>query len=162
MFDSKRKGGFKGGKGGGKRFGGGSKFGGNKFGGGGFGKRSFGGRGSDRAEMHSAICDQCDKECQVPFKPTGDRPVFCNNCFKSQGEKPGKSDRKDFGDRGYEKRDRPEPNMENVYTTKGNAGAGNADQYKKQFDALNAKLDRIIKLLTEDEPEMLEAMEEQS
>jgi len=155
MYDSKKKGGFKGGSGG-KRFGGGSKFGGKKFGGG----------GSDRAEMHSAICDQCDKECQVPFKPTGDRPVFCNNCFKSQGEKPGKSDRKDFGDRGYEKRDRPAPNMENVYTTKGNAGAGvgagNADQYKKQFDALNAKLDRIIKLLTEDEPEMLEAMEDES
>jgi len=31
--------------------------------------------------MHSAICADCQKECQIPFKPSGDRPVYCQDCF---------------------------------------------------------------------------------
>jgi len=27
------------------------------------------------------ICADCQKECEVPFKPTGDRPVYCKECF---------------------------------------------------------------------------------
>lgn len=33
-------------------------------------------------EMHKAVCAQCQKECEVPFKPTGDRPVYCRECFQ--------------------------------------------------------------------------------
>jgi len=32
-------------------------------------------------EMHKAICSECKKECEVPFKPTEGRPVFCRECF---------------------------------------------------------------------------------
>jgi len=32
-------------------------------------------------EMHKAICAKCKKECEVPFKPSGDRPVYCKECF---------------------------------------------------------------------------------
>lgn len=39
--------------------------------------RSF---NSDR-EMHKAICSECKKECEVPFKPKEDRPVYCKDCF---------------------------------------------------------------------------------
>ncbi|GAI42060.1 unnamed protein product [marine sediment metagenome] len=36
----------------------------------------FGGRGRDfPREMHKAICSDCGKECEVPFKPTEGRPV---------------------------------------------------------------------------------------
>ena len=31
--------------------------------------------------MHKAICADCHKECEVPFKPSGDRPVYCKECF---------------------------------------------------------------------------------
>lgn len=31
-----------------------------------------------------AICSDCGKECQLPFKPSGDRPVYCRNCFSSR------------------------------------------------------------------------------
>lgn len=31
--------------------------------------------------MHKAVCADCSKECEVPFKPTGDRPVYCRECF---------------------------------------------------------------------------------
>ena len=33
-------------------------------------------------EMFPAICAQCGTETQVPFQPRGDRPVYCNDCFR--------------------------------------------------------------------------------
>lgn len=46
---------------------------------------SFGGRGGDRGfaprEMHSAVCSDCKKECQVPFKPAEGKPVYCKDCY---------------------------------------------------------------------------------
>jgi len=136
MFKSHGKGGFKGGRGGGG------------FGGKGFkksyGKKSFGGRDGN-PQMHRAICDKCKQECEVPFKPTDDRPVYCNNCFKKPDDRDfsGKREsfgRKDFGGRS-DSRSMGNANVGNGSTS------GNSDQFKKQFDALNAKLDRIIQML---------------
>jgi CxxC-x17-CxxC domain-containing protein len=62
------------------REGGGGGFGGG-YGGGGRG----GGGGFDRPrEMHKATCADCKKECEVPFKPSGDRPVYCRDCFSKR------------------------------------------------------------------------------
>jgi CxxC-x17-CxxC domain-containing protein len=60
-----------------------------------YGRReSFGGRdsggfrgGSDRrssrpAERTQVICDACKKQCEVPFKPTSDKPIYCDDCFR--------------------------------------------------------------------------------
>jgi CxxC-x17-CxxC domain-containing protein len=33
-------------------------------------------------EMFPAVCAQCGVETQVPFQPRGDRPVYCNDCFR--------------------------------------------------------------------------------
>ena len=41
-------------------------------------RRSF--RGG-RREMHKAVCADCGNECEVPFKPTEGRPVYCQECF---------------------------------------------------------------------------------
>ena len=35
--------------------------------------------------MHDVVCDKCKKPCQVPFKPSSDKPVYCNDCFKKDG-----------------------------------------------------------------------------
>ncbi|OIO81555.1 DNA-directed RNA polymerase [Candidatus Pacearchaeota archaeon CG1_02_32_132] len=35
-------------------------------------------------EMHKATCDECKQECEVPFKPTQGKPVFCSNCYKKK------------------------------------------------------------------------------
>ena len=35
-------------------------------------------------EMHKATCADCKKECEVPFKPSGDRPVYCRECFSKR------------------------------------------------------------------------------
>jgi len=31
--------------------------------------------------LTKAICAECHKECEVPFRPTGNRPVYCRDCF---------------------------------------------------------------------------------
>ncbi len=33
-------------------------------------------------EMHKATCAECGQECEVPFKPDGERPVYCRECYK--------------------------------------------------------------------------------
>ena len=53
------------------------------FGGGGGGG---GGRGysSGPREMFSATCSSCGREAQVPFRPSGTKPVYCSDCFTSR------------------------------------------------------------------------------
>ena len=33
-------------------------------------------------ERHTVTCDSCGKRCEVPFKPTSSKPVYCSDCFK--------------------------------------------------------------------------------
>jgi len=36
-----------------------------------------------------AICAECKTECEVPFRPTGDRPVYCKECFAKRQDREG-------------------------------------------------------------------------
>jgi len=47
-----------------------------------------GGYGRGPREMHDAVCAQCGKDTQVPFRPSGDRPVYCSDCFSKQPASP--------------------------------------------------------------------------
>ena len=38
-------------------------------------------------EMHKVICSECKKECEVPFKPTEAKPVYCKECYKKHKPK---------------------------------------------------------------------------
>jgi CxxC-x17-CxxC domain-containing protein len=99
------------------------------------GRSSFGGGGGfDRGDrpMFKATCSECGKECEVPFRPTNGKPVYCSECFEKKGN--GRSDS-------------PRPERSEFR-------APSFDQ-KAQFDALNAKLDKIISLL---EPKKIEAV----
>lgn len=105
--------------------------------GGGFQKKSWGNdRGGDRDRvMYDAVCTECDKDCQVPFRPSGDKPVLCNTCFGGKRDDGDRAPRRDFNDRGSRRDfDRPRPDFVRP--------AGN-DDTKKQFAELNAKLDRL-------------------
>ena len=32
-------------------------------------------------EMYPIVCAECGNEASVPFRPRGDRPVYCSDCF---------------------------------------------------------------------------------
>jgi CxxC-x17-CxxC domain-containing protein len=47
-------------------------------------RSGFGGFSSyrPRRQMFPAVCAQCGRECQVPFEPREDRPVYCSDCYQ--------------------------------------------------------------------------------
>ena len=42
-------------------------------------RRDFGPR-----EMHKAVCSECGQDCEVPFKPTEGKPVYCRECYRKK------------------------------------------------------------------------------
>jgi CxxC-x17-CxxC domain-containing protein len=117
--------------------GGGSRFGGGRSGGGFGGSRGGGSRFGDReVVMHDAVCDDCKKDCQIPFKPSSDKPVYCKDCFNKRGGPAGRGSdsapRRDFNSR-------PQNDFNSAP-----ARAGGNDDIKKQLESMNVKLDRLI------------------
>jgi CxxC-x17-CxxC domain-containing protein len=41
-------------------------------------------RNKRNIEMTKVICSDCGKECEVPFKPTSSKPVYCSDCFEKK------------------------------------------------------------------------------
>lgn len=101
--------------------------------GGGFGRRDRG-RDHGPVTMHQAVCDQCGKSCEVPFRPTSGKPVYCNACFGGKREAGS-----------YRGGDRFPQKSFDTYR----APVKTDDETKRQFEMLNVKLDRIIKSLEE-------------
>lgn len=101
-----------------------------------------GGRGE--REMFNAVCSNCGKNCKVPFRPTGNKPVYCSECFEKTGDRVGG---KSFNKPRFEGR------------------SVECDQCKAQFESINAKLEKILVLLqprltTEPQEEVKPAKEE--
>ena len=42
-------------------------------------------RNDGNRQMYSAVCASCGKNCEVPFRPTGDKPIYCSKCFEAVG-----------------------------------------------------------------------------
>ena len=101
---------------------------------GGYEKKEFGNRDRARSQMHEAVCSDCGKRCEVPFRPSGDKPVYCSQCFINHREPTSNS----FERKGYE---RPRFQNKDRFVSQSN------NQYKEQFEILNIKLDKILKVL---------------
>ncbi len=130
-----KKGGFnKGGFGDRKSFGSKPSFG---------GKSSFGGKpdfkkkswdkggndfGGDR-QMFDAVCSGCGKSCQVPFRPSNGKEVFCNDCFG-----------KVKGDETFVRND---SRSEYPRAT----GGQNIDAVVRQLQVVASKLDQLIGIM---------------
>lgn len=109
-------------------------------------KKSFTKKPFDNT-IHQATCSGCGKDCEVPFKPNGKKPVFCSACYIRE-EKPdkfskrpseGRRDGSDFYEKKSAYKSRPHARPDSRPST---GGVGN-DQLK----SLEAKLDTIIDLL---------------
>lgn len=127
--------------------GGGNRGGGFRGGNGGGGRPSFGGgRGGDRGPvtMHKAVCDECHKSCEVPFRPSGDKPIYCSDCFSSKRDDGDRAPRREFNDRPAPRRefeDRRAPSQSSSFAK---PAAGANDDVKRQLSEMNSKLDRLI------------------
>lgn len=113
--------------------------------GGSFGRPSFGGSnrssggrddGFGRSQMFEAVCANCGKKCEVPFRPNGQKPVYCRDCF-------GKQDRPSTGG-SFQRRDfapRPPFRPPHGHTEQRD---GRIDDIKRQLEMLNSKLDQLL------------------
>lgn len=95
-------------------------------------------RGGDRGEvrMHKTVCSDCGKTCDVPFKPSGDKPVFCNECFS--GKRDGGRD--DGRERNFNSRPAPRSDYKQAPAYK----APVSDDSKRMLSEIAAKLDRLF------------------
>lgn len=119
----------------------------------GFGKKTFGTRASFAAkkgffsnngrsnerdnEKYEAVCNECHKTCEVPFRPNGKKPVYCSNCFK------GKEDTSRTYGPSRESGNRARPSFRNDR----NETSEDGDNLKRQFTILNTKLDKLINVI---------------
>lgn len=84
-----------------------------------FAPRNFSREKSFEKRMFQATCETCGEKCEVPFKPTEGKSVFCDSCFRG-------------GDSAKAK------------PREVNAGS---DKYQSQLTALNSKLDEILRII---------------
>ena len=108
-----------------------------------------GGRDSGPQQLFDATCSHCGKACKVPFRPTGDKPVYCRDCFVQGGHDQERGERQDRGGRegGKDRFDKPRfeksERSEYVRPTLPPASSAN-DEIKRQLENVNANLVRLI------------------
>ncbi len=111
---------------------------------GGFAKKGWDDRGGNRDRergeitLHQAVCSECGKNCEVPFRPNGTKPVYCKECFGAmKGNGPTdapRHDRKDFGGS-----DRSTRSARPAEATTGNT------ETKKLIEALSTKIESLTR-----------------
>ncbi len=47
-------------------------------------QRQGGGYGRQERQLYDVQCAACGQMTQVPFRPKGDRPVYCKPCYSDQ------------------------------------------------------------------------------
>jgi CxxC-x17-CxxC domain-containing protein len=106
-----------------------------------FKKKSFGGdwnKGGSRDEvtMHKAVCGECGNNCEVPFRPSQDKPVFCRDCFSVKREGPAE---RNPNKRNYVERDR----KESVSPSFSAPVPAMSEDVKRKFEMLTVKIDNL-------------------
>jgi CxxC-x17-CxxC domain-containing protein len=78
--------------------------------------------------MFSVTCDECGKRCEVPFKPSSNKPVYCSECFGQ------KEDGRDRDNRRSDRNDGPRPQA-------------SSSELTDALKGINDKLDRLLRAL---------------
>lgn len=111
-----------------------------------FGK-SYGGKPSggfnpkDRAprenKSYPAVCSDCGKACDVPFRPDGVKPVLCRDCYSKKAPATNMS----------AGRDRFTSNEQRGHTATPVAAVAEINLITKQLTALEEKVNQILELI---------------
>jgi len=132
-------------------------------------------RGTSSRETFKATCADCGKFCELPFKPSNGRPVYCRDCFKKHSPEEGRGrysgrGRDKFSKDSSNRSDRemfeaicakcgnkckvpfrPTPGKDtycsNCFEEKGGDTRRSTNGSAKQLDEINAKLDKILEIL---------------
>jgi CxxC-x17-CxxC domain-containing protein len=98
-------------------------------------------------ELYETKCAKCGRDCDVPFLPTNNKPVYCRSCFRATTpEESGRAS--SFGrnrdNRSGDRRDRRDDRSRENFRD-GNSNSNFVT--REEFDQLNKKIDKIMKSL---------------
>jgi CxxC-x17-CxxC domain-containing protein len=94
-------------------------------------QKGQGRRFDKEVSMHKTVCSECHKDCEVPFRPSGDKPVYCSNCFSHKREDQDRGGKRNFSDKTSSFSSFPRT-------------AVDLDNLNKQLVEINNKLDYLL------------------
>jgi CxxC-x17-CxxC domain-containing protein len=104
-------------------------------------KRSGGFNPKDRAprenKSYPAVCSDCGKACDVPFRPDGVKPVLCRECYSKKAPATNMAG----------SRDRFTPNEQRGHTPAPAVALAEINLITKQLSALEEKVNQILELI---------------
>lgn len=100
-------------------------------------RTTFRGQNSKGAPMFDAVCDKCGKDCKVPFRPSGNKPVYCSDCFEQKEGRTRKSPN-------YRRNQNFSPKRESYDSSP------TGPNYLPELSKINQKLDELIDVIKKD------------
>jgi CxxC-x17-CxxC domain-containing protein len=109
-----------------------------------FDKGSFSKTKDSGFTVHETVCDKCGVKCDVPFKPTNNKPIYCRSCYRQINS--GSSVSSDRNN------DRPNSSKSEFREPRSNSFENMAlldaqADLKREIEKINQKLDKIMKTL---------------
>ena len=91
-------------------------------------------------QKFDAVCSNCGKACQVPFRPDGQKPVYCKNCFDAPRS-------------AFPAIKRSASAIASTPTGGSGGGEKSIGDLTRQIAAMNTKIDTMLKILQDASPE---------
>ncbi len=107
---------------------------------------SFGGSRDAGKQMYKTVCGDCGKTAEVPFKPSGTKPVLCRSCFEPE-------ERSSYGDskRGGGSFSKSKFASKRPFERGGKGGSRShgSDSVERSLREISTKLDRVLEELSD-------------
>lgn len=127
-----------------------------KFGGSGRGGGFGGSRGNNRpqgqSEVFTTTCSACRKSCDVPFRPNGEKPVYCRECFGKKNQDTPSLDRGSKGaftryDDNRREKSTYAPQVREVQSTHDYGNQRELNEIKRQLETIESRLNTILNII---------------
>ncbi len=112
-------------------------------------KPRFGGRDEGPKEMFPTKCSECGRACEVPFRPNGEKPVFCNDCFSAQKESMSGNfaPKPRFDKPRFDRNDRPQRDFGSSAPVVDERNNRRIDELKAQVAGLSAQMKEVLAII---------------
>jgi len=100
----------------------------------------------EKKELFSATCSKCQKSCEVPFRPSTDKPVYCSACFNkrdNETERHSNSDTRGETNHRQARTDFTKPQQQ----PESSAQNRELGDIKRQLITIEARLNRILDII---------------
>ena len=107
------------------------------------------GRSFGTPALFPATCSTCRKSCEVPFKPSSDKPVYCSACFGKKNQDEGREFRTTQKDdnRAFKREIPKQREDRSRFEVIPKNEDGDLLEIKRQLSSLEGKMNRVLDVL---------------